>query len=98
MDAEHKPRRWAVAVRIVLITFLATLVTFAVALFFGIASMVLLSLIRGGSVNMANAYRHVAVPAAALALVIALLLATRNEVREYRQASAAYLRRRSRAA
>lgn len=98
MGAEHKPRRWAVAVRILLITGLCTLVTFAAALFVGIAAMALLSLFKGGGVNMANAYRHVAVPIAAVALVIALLLAARNEIREYRRARAAYLRQRSPAA
>jgi hypothetical protein len=98
MVATHKPRLWAVAVRVGLITVLATLVTFAVGLFVGIASMALLNAIRGGGVNMANAYRHVALPAASVAMVIALVLGARNELLEYRNACAAYLHQHSRAA
>ena len=90
MGDTRKPRRWTVAVRILVITALVTLVSFAVALLAGITGFAVLSLLRGGAVNMANAYRHVAAPVAAVALVIALVLATRNEVREYRLARAAY--------
>lgn len=82
--ATPKPRRWAVAVRIALITGLVTVVTFAMALFAGIAGMALLSLVRGSSVDMANAYRHIALPVAVLAFVLALILGSRYELRRYR--------------
>ncbi len=72
-----------------LVTVLATLVTFAIFLFFGILLMATLNLIRGGGMSMAYAYRYVAAPVAALALVIALVIAIRNEIFDYRQARAA---------
>jgi hypothetical protein len=98
MGPTHKPRLWAVGVRIVLITALATLVTFAVGLFVGITSTALLNFIRGGEVNMADAYRHIALPAATVAMVVSFIMGARNELIEYRRACSSYLRGQSRAA
>ena len=83
--ATPKPRRWAVAVRIGLITGLVTVVTFASALFAGIAGMALLSLAGGRAVDMANAYRHIALPVAVVAFVLTLILGSRYEIRQYRK-------------
>ena len=90
--ATPKPRRWTVAVRIALITGLTTVVTFALALFAGIAAMALLGLVRGGAVDMANAYRHVALPVAIIAFVLALILGSRYEICQYRKHRDAWLR------
>ncbi len=85
-------------VRVIVITALATLLSFAVALFLGIVGIMLADMIRGGGMNLANAYRHIAFPIALVALVIALVLALVSEVRHYRRALAAARSRYSRAA
>jgi hypothetical protein len=82
----HKPRWYWVPVRVLLITFLLTLLTFAVCLFLGIIFLVIYSLVRGMHPNMALAYRHFAFPAAILVASILLVIATIMEIRGYRQA------------
>jgi hypothetical protein len=72
-------------VRVVVITALATLTAFAIALFFGIVGIVLADMLRGGGLNLANSYRQVAFPVALAALVIALVAASITEVRHYRR-------------
>ena len=91
-----RPRRWAVAARIALITGLVTIVAFALALLAGVVSLALYSLIAGGSVQMAAAYRWVAVPVAVLALVVALVAASVYEMRLYRRRREAWLRKQER--
>lgn len=54
-------------------------------LFLGILGTVLYGLIRGSSVNMADAYKHVAIPLAGIAGVVALVGAAMLEVRARRQ-------------
>ena len=93
-----RPRRWAVAVRIALITGLVTIVAFALALLAGVVSLALFNLIRGGAVQMAGAYRQFAVPVAVLAFVVALVAASVYEVRLYRRRREAWRRQQERPA
>lgn len=79
------PRWYFIPVRVVLITFLLTLLTFAVSLFIGIVGTVIFSWLRGGSANVTLAYRHVAVPSAAIGAGIALVVMVIIEIRRYRQ-------------
>jgi ABC-type branched-subunit amino acid transport system permease subunit len=88
-----RPRRWAVAARIALITGLVTVVAFALALFAGIAGLALANLFRDGAINMSHAYRSVALPVAAVALVVALVAASRYEIRQYRRQRDAWRQR-----
>ena len=87
-----KPRRWAVAVRIALITALITVVSFALALLASIVCLMVISLVQSGAVQMANAYRYFALPVAAGAFVLALILGSRYEIRLYREQLAAWRR------
>jgi len=71
-----------------LLTFLLTLLCFAVSLFFGILGTAISARLRGLHPNMTLAYRHVALPVALVAAAVALITVTIIEVRNYRQARA----------
>jgi hypothetical protein len=57
-------------------------------LFLGILGTVLYGLMRGRSVDMTGAYRHIAIPVAILAGVVALIGSIVLEVRARRQRTA----------
>jgi hypothetical protein len=71
--------------RVAIITFLATVISFAVSLFLAIVTILLVNMIRGGGVNMAHAYRHFAFPIAMVVMVISFITALRLEVIEARR-------------
>ena len=71
--------------RILLVTFLLTLLSFAVTLLLGILGIVIAARLRGIHPNMTLAYRHIAAPAAAVVGVVVLISATVIEVRHYLQ-------------
>jgi len=81
----HKPRLSGVFFRVALLTFLLSLLTFAVSLLVSILGFVIVGEARGGlaRVNMANAYRHVAIPVAITVGTIVLLTASVYEMRRY---------------
>jgi hypothetical protein len=81
-----KPRWYFIPVRVLLITFLLTLLSFAVSLLLGILGLVIAGRARGIHPNMAMAYRHFALPAAVSVAAVVLVSATIMEVRHYRQA------------
>ena len=66
-------------------TFLITALSFALALFFGIVGVLLVDMFRGGSVNLAYSYRHIAFPIALGVLWVAFVLSLMAEIRNYRQ-------------
>lgn len=77
--------RWFwVPLRVLLVTFLLTLLAFAICLLMGILGLVISAWLRGVHPNMALAYRQFAFPAAAVAAVIALVAAVAVEVRTTR--------------
>jgi len=81
-----RPPRWyAIPVRVLLVTFIGTLIAFAVSLFLGIVGTVIVSAVRGVRPEMTVAYRHIAVPAAVVAGSIILVLALVMEIRHYRE-------------
>jgi len=82
------PRWYLIPARIVLLTFLVTLLTFAMSLFLGIIGTVIRAYVRGTHPNMTVAYRHIALPAAASVGAVAFIAATVVEVRNYRQSKA----------
>ena len=84
----HPPRWYAVPFRVLLLTFIGTLLTFAVSLLFGILGTIIVSAIRGHHPNMTIAYRNVALPAAVVAAAVILVAAFISEVRRYRQVRA----------
>jgi len=82
------PRWYTIPGRILFVTFLLTLLSFAVVLLGAIVVLVVGAAVRGGTPDMRFAYRHVAFPAALVAGSVVLVLSIVMEVRHYRQAKA----------
>lgn len=73
-----------VAVRVLLVTFIFTLLGFAVGLFCGIGAAVLLGLIRHVHPDMTMAYRFSAIPIGIGAFVVTFLVMLFTETRRAR--------------
>ena len=86
--APRGPRWFYIPVRVFLVTFLLTLLFFAVSLMLGILGTVIAAWRRGLRPNMTNAYWHVAAPVAAVAGAIVLVSMIVLEVRRYRREKA----------
>jgi hypothetical protein len=77
--------RWLLfPLRVLLMTFLLGLLSFAVCLFVGVVALLISAGIRGVHPNMTLAYREIALPAALLAGVLALVAAIVMEARHRR--------------
>ncbi len=85
MPTSRPPRWYTIPVRVVLVTFIGTLLAFAVSLFLGILGTVIVSAARGLQPNMTVAYRLIALPAGIVAGSIIFVLALAMEIRHYRQ-------------
>lgn len=85
-DTAPKPRWYSVPARALFVTFLLTLLSFAVTLLLSILTMVIAALIRGTNPDMRLAYRHVALPVAIVVGAIVLVVTFAIEIRHYRQA------------
>jgi hypothetical protein len=85
-SANRSPRWYGVPARILVVTFIGTLLCFAVSLLLGILGIVSVSLLRGIHPDMSIAYRMIALPTALVAGSIIFVLAIAMEVRHYRQA------------
>jgi hypothetical protein len=83
--APRPPRWYAIPIRVLLVTFIGTLIAFAASLLLGIAGLVILSALRHVNPNMTIAYRLIALPVAVVAGSIILVLALAMEIRHYRQ-------------
>ena len=79
------PRWYSIPVRVLLITFIGTLISFAVSLLVGILGTVIVARVRGVHPDMTVAYRQIALPAAVVAggIIFAVILVA--EIRHYRQ-------------
>jgi hypothetical protein len=86
MPPTLQPRWFVIPLRVLLLTFLLTLLAFAVSLLLGIVGIVVGATLRGLHPNMTVAYRHIALPIALASGAIALIVVTILEVRNYRQA------------
>lgn len=84
-SAKRSPRWYGVPARIVVVTFIGTLLCFAISLLLGIVGVVSVSLLRGIHPDMSIAYRMIALPAALVAGTIIFVLAIAMEIRHYRQ-------------
>ncbi len=72
--------------RVVVTTFLATLMAFCISLFFGIIGILLAKVIRGTpTMDIRASYRYIAVPVALAVLVIAFAWTLRSEIRASRR-------------
>ena len=67
--------------RVLFTTLLFTAGGMAVGLFCGIVGTVIYGMIKGGQIDMTNAYRHIAIPVALLAGSVALVGSAVLEVR-----------------
>jgi hypothetical protein len=83
-----KPHWYLIPLRILLVTFLLTLLSFAASLLLGILGLVIVAMLRGIHANMPIAYRYIALPVAALVSVVTLISASVIEIRHYRQTKA----------
>lgn len=83
--SSRAPRWYAIPVRVGLVTFIGTLLCFAVSLLFAILGTVIIAALRGVHPDMRVAYRHIALPMALVAGSIILVLALVMEIRHYRQ-------------
>jgi TRAP-type C4-dicarboxylate transport system permease small subunit len=72
-------------VRVVVTTILLTLLAFVVSLFLAIVGILLVNMFRGGGINMAAAYRQIALPIAIVVLVVAFAATLITEVRHLRR-------------
>ena len=80
-----RPRWFGMPIRILLVTFIGTLLCFAVSLLLGIIGTVVVSRMRGLHPDMTLAYRQFAIPVAAVAGTIIFVLAVAMEIRHHRQ-------------
>jgi type IV secretory pathway TrbL component len=86
MTPTPRPPRWyAIPVRVLLVTFVGTLISFAISLLVGIVVTVVVSSLRHSHADMTFAYLHIAMPTALVAGGIIFVLALIMEVRHYRQ-------------
>jgi hypothetical protein len=83
-----KPHWYLIPARVLLLTFLLTLLSFAASLLLGILALVIMAALRGIHPNLPIAYRHIALPVAAAVAAVTLISASVIEIRRYRQTKA----------
>jgi ABC-type dipeptide/oligopeptide/nickel transport system permease component len=88
MAVHRKPRLILVPVRALLVTFILTLLSFAVSLLLGIIGFVLYTHTSGNRVSLALAYKMVAFPTAAIVGIVVLIVMMTLETRRYQQEKA----------
>jgi hypothetical protein len=76
---------FGIAVRVALVTFVFTLLAFAIGLFCGILTSVLYGAIRHIHPDMTWAYKFVAAPMGAISLVVTFFIMLINEIRRVRR-------------
>jgi hypothetical protein len=84
-SASRPPHWYTIPVRVCLVTFIVTLLCFAVSLLLAILGTVIVAALRGVHPDMRIAYRQIALPMAAVAGTIVFVLALVMEIRHYRQ-------------
>jgi len=84
----HKPRWYWIPVRVLIVTFVTTLISFAIGLLLGILGVLVTAKLRGVTPNMTLAYRDVAAPAAAIISACVLIAMLVMEIRHFRQSRA----------
>jgi len=82
------PRWIGIPARVFAMTFLFTLLSFAIALLLSILGSVVYSQVKHVAPNLTFAYRHIAFPFAITAGAIVLVLSLGMEIRNYRQRKA----------
>jgi TRAP-type C4-dicarboxylate transport system permease small subunit len=83
--ASGRPRWIGIPFRVFAVTFLLTLLSFAVALLLSILGTIVYSQVKHVAPNLPFAYRHIAFPFAITVGTIVLVLSLVTEIRNYRQ-------------
>lgn len=83
--SSRSPRWYGIPVRVALVTFIGTLLCFAVVLLLAIAGTAIASALRGVHPDMRIAYRYIAIPMALVAGGMILVFSICLELRHYRQ-------------
>jgi len=81
----RSPHWYGILVRVCLVTFIGTLLCFAVSLLLAILGTVIVAAVRGVHPDMRIAYHVIALPMALVAGCIVFVLALTMEIRHYRQ-------------
>jgi len=82
------PRWFWIPVRVLIITVLVTLISFAIALLLALLGVIVSAKARGISPNLTIAYHRIALPTAIVIGGVVLVLSTVLDVRHYCQAKA----------
>jgi uncharacterized membrane protein len=82
---QTSPRWYFIPVRVLLVTFVVTLLCFAVGLLLGICGVLLMAAIHGAHPDLRMAYRHIALPAAVAACATVLIASSFIEAQRYRR-------------
>jgi len=85
MPGQPHPRWYTIPVRVGLVTFICTLLVFAVSLLLGIVGTVAVSAFRHLNPPMRIAYRHIAVPVALVSGAGIFIASLIIEIAHYRQ-------------
>ncbi|HZQ21741.1 MAG TPA: hypothetical protein VFA89_02985 [Terriglobales bacterium] len=88
MSYSREPRWWGIPVRVLVITFLLTLMSFALSLLLGIGVTLAEAKARGVAADLTTAYRDIAFPTAMGVAAVALVVSSIVEIRHYRQSKA----------
>lgn len=84
----RSPRWYGIPVRVFLVTFIGTLLCFAVSLLLAIVGTAIASALRGIHPDMRIAYRVIALPLALVSGGMIFVFSLVMEIRHYRQAKA----------
>jgi len=88
VHSSRAPHWYGIPVRVFLLTFIGTLISFAVSLLLAIIGTVATAALHHVHPDMRVAYRHIALPLALLAGSLIFISALIMEIRHYRQAKA----------
>ncbi len=84
-SSSRSPRWYGIVVRVCVVTFIGTLLCFAVSLLLALLGIVIVSALRGVHPDLRIAYRLIALPMSLVAGGIIFVLALVMEIRHYRQ-------------
>ena len=85
-ETVNPPPRWYfIPLRVLLVTIVVSLLSFAISLLLGICAVILAAKLRHIHPDLRIAYRFIAAPAAGMVAAIVLVSASFMEVRHYRR-------------
>ena len=84
-SSQAQSRWYLIPARVILVTFLLTLLAFAVSLLLGILGLIIAGGLHDVHPDLTVAYRRIALPAAGVVFALALVAMTAIEIRNFRQ-------------